>query len=157
MGRLKGRIDVIVIEYDDLGNKTQLDDPDKGLWQYRHNALGELICQIDAEGYGVRLDHDERGRMIERVDLANVVSIDPCEGVELGSTTWTYENRSGRSNFGRLRSEQSTDGGVSVQRGYEYDRFGREDRVVTTISDYEYLQLHRTHNLRSVRPGVPVL
>ena len=33
------------MRYDARGRRTHLSDPNKGLWTYEYNALGELVAQ----------------------------------------------------------------------------------------------------------------
>ncbi|NKI33938.1 hypothetical protein HFP89_02005 [Wenzhouxiangella sp. XN79A] len=62
--------DTIVIEYDRLGNKLWMTDPDKGDWAYIHNGLGELVCQVDARGLATLHRRDSLGRTTDRWDGA---------------------------------------------------------------------------------------
>ncbi|MEM1081374.1 MAG: hypothetical protein AAGH65_07315, partial [Pseudomonadota bacterium] len=66
--------DTISIEYDygRLGNKSKVTDPDKGIWQYKYNALGDLLCQADALGQGVLITYDNLGRQVSRDDFSSM-------------------------------------------------------------------------------------
>jgi YD repeat-containing protein len=54
------------LNYDVLGRKRSMVDPDKGTVTYQYNALGELISQTDAKGQTQTLFYDALGRLIER-------------------------------------------------------------------------------------------
>jgi len=55
-------------DYDRLGRKTAMTDPDKGRWRYAYNAFGELVEQIDANNTASTLRYDEHGRRLERIE-----------------------------------------------------------------------------------------
>ena len=56
---------VTSIEYDSLGNKTKLVDPDAGEWNYLHDAAGRLLTQQDPNGHYIDFDYssDPLGRL----------------------------------------------------------------------------------------------
>jgi YD repeat-containing protein len=100
----------ITIDYDPLGNRIWVDDPDKGKWYYHHNALGELLCQIDSNRQATLNRYDSLGRVVQRWDLTDVppnVSAQDCAGwlsdsgslnlpagVQIGSETiWEFSHR----------------------------------------------------------------
>lgn len=155
-GPLPGTQDLITIGYDALGHKLWMDDPDKGYWQYRHNALGELRCQKDAEGRGVKMNYDDLGRLEKRWDFSFVNNLEDCTGTEAGISEWTYGDQSGIENFGQVTKEQSDfnnpgPGGTidpivvpqgvapgpsrAFERDFHYDAYGRVEEVVTRIDD----------------------
>jgi YD repeat-containing protein len=48
------------MQYDGLGRKTSMNDPDMGKWEYKHDAAGNLTEQHDAlylSNYTVFADH----------------------------------------------------------------------------------------------------
>ncbi len=122
-----------VLEYDDLGRKTRMIDPDKGTWVYQYNAFGELIEQTDAKQQRVIQRYDALGRMISRTDYRSNNSVE-------GHTTWVYDNntRSGRefdNARGQLREvilsqniTHSSCFSTTTQQciQYEYDDIGRQ-------------------------------
>jgi YD repeat-containing protein len=52
--------------YDDLGRKTEVDDPDRGIWLYTWDGLGRVRTQKDARGITVAYQYDAVGRMERR-------------------------------------------------------------------------------------------
>ena len=75
------------LEYDRLGRKLAMNDPDKGRWVYTYNAFGELLTQTDAKGQTVTNTYDPAGRALTRTDtLAN--------GTLEQYTQWAYDNQS---------------------------------------------------------------
>lgn len=49
--------------YDGLGRKLTMDDPDTGLWEYRHNFIGELLYQEDNKNNVTLLVYDRAGNI----------------------------------------------------------------------------------------------
>ncbi|NYZ70188.1 RHS repeat protein, partial [Endozoicomonas sp. SM1973] len=48
--------------------KELMDDPDKGKWTYKHDALNRLISQTDAKGQITKLQYDKLDRLRKRID-----------------------------------------------------------------------------------------
>ncbi|MEM7763886.1 MAG: FG-GAP-like repeat-containing protein [Pseudomonadota bacterium] len=120
-----------VINFDTANRKVSMNDPDKGYWQYRHNAFGELVAQQNANGHSTVLTYDALGRMRTRIDCINTL-IDNCNSnaPQESSSTWTYDT--GANAFGQLVSVEDTVSGY--YQSYSFDAFGRSD-VVTTNFD----------------------
>ncbi|RCX31658.1 RHS repeat-associated core domain-containing protein [Thioalbus denitrificans] len=109
---------VTTMAYDIRGRKVAMDDPDMGHWEYRYNAVGELVWQRDAKGQEVSIVYDRLGRMVQR---------DEPEG----ATTWTYDTAAG--GVGKL-AEVSGPGGY--RETYGYDALGRP-ALTTTYAEGE--------------------
>ncbi len=107
---------ITTMSYDIRGRKTGMDDPNMGHWDYRYNALGELIWQKDAEQQEVNLTYDALGRMIQRVEL---------EGI----TTWVFDTAT--NGIGKLTEAQAA---MGYRKVYGYDDLGRPS-VTTTHAD----------------------
>ncbi len=88
------------ISFDILGRKTQLDDPDVGIIDYRYNAFGHLIEQINAEDERICYHYDELDRTVQRADGAAL----NCTGGVL--QTWAYDRP---TELGLLASVSGTD------------------------------------------------
>ena len=102
----KGQL--IKVNYNGLGHKTSVDDPNMGYWQYRYNALGELRYQKDATNVTSVFNYDKIGRKTSQV---------------VGSETqrWYYDSVVG---YGKLRYD-TRNGNNSYSRYYNYDTQGR--------------------------------
>ncbi len=74
------------LEYDRLGRKTAMSDPDKGNWEYKYNAFGELIWQKDGKGQVVQTSYDKLGRVVSRTDYTNA-----SEAMVEQYTRWYYD------------------------------------------------------------------
>gem|GEM_PF-3696194 len=72
MGKLTSVTDdksnVTTIQYDNLGRKTRMNDPDMGQWQYGYDTNGNLISQIDAKGLTIRFSYDQLNRLLNKTD-----------------------------------------------------------------------------------------
>jgi YD repeat-containing protein len=56
----------LVAYYDDVGRKTQVDDPDRGTWTYTWDGIGRLESQTDARSIVVSHQYDGIGRLVQR-------------------------------------------------------------------------------------------
>ncbi|MEO0442474.1 MAG: FG-GAP-like repeat-containing protein [Pseudomonadota bacterium] len=124
---------VTELQYDSLGRKQKMIDPDKGTWTYRYNAFGELIAQTDANKHSLSQHYDALGRMVKRTDRRSNGSVE-------AHTVWVYDNSQGTgpeidNGRGQLRQvimSQSTGHescySASTQQciTYSYDEYGRE-------------------------------
>ena len=114
----------ITMGYDDFGRKTSMQDPDKGDWSYKYNALGELIKQTKVgDDTSTETYYDIRGRKFFLKE----------PGVR---SFWEYDLY---SNYGLLVSEHArgelTSKGFGQSKFYYYDEFGRV--VETDIDVYD--------------------
>jgi RHS repeat-associated protein len=55
-----------LLNYDMLGRKTSMHDPDMGDWSYKYNAAGSLIEQTDEQGIVTTLKYDALERLTEK-------------------------------------------------------------------------------------------
>ena len=107
--------DTTIITYDKLGQKTSVDDPDMGLWQYTYDLNGNLKTQTDAKNHTINFDYDAINRLKLKWD---------DQGID---NSYTYDDQPNAT--GRLTKVTFTDG----ERRFEYDALGRtiqEDRVI---------------------------
>lgn len=51
------------INYDTLGRKTSMTDPDMGYWQYSYDANGNLRFQTDAKNQTIEFQYDALNRL----------------------------------------------------------------------------------------------
>jgi RHS repeat-associated protein len=128
---------VQVMEYDVLGHRTKLTDPNSGETTTTYTAFGEVDTETDAENQLTRFSYDTLGR------VTAVTSVDGTE-----TNVWdTASMDGGRKAKGLLAKATSTDGvvtthtytdvaktktstwtvaGVSYQFDYGYGSFGRQ-------------------------------
>jgi RHS repeat-associated protein len=115
---VRGGGKTILMEYDLMGNRTLLDDPDMGQEQTQYNAYGELIRQTDDKGT-TTWNYDNLGRVVQetRPDM---------------TTTSVYDTRF----IGALTSQTVSNGtGMS----YQYDEYGRVTSKESVIGNRTFL------------------
>jgi len=117
----------ITMEYDAVGNRTLLDDPDAGQSSCQYNALGNLTSQTDARGVVTQMTYDNLGR-ISAVTIGNVV------------TNYTY-GTSGNSIL-KLTKKQCSDNYVQ----YGYDNYGRVSSEQRSIDNNNLLNFYYSYN-----------
>ncbi len=97
-GKLKTTTDsdnnTTIIQYDNLGYRNLLIDPDLGTLHYDYNVFGELVYKRDANGKTTRITYDQLGRKT-REDVSGIVS------------TWEYDAR-GKGLLHRQKSPGNT-------------------------------------------------
>ncbi|WP_444897527.1 RHS repeat-associated core domain-containing protein [Microbulbifer sp. SSSA005] len=121
---------VTEIEYDLLGRKVLMSDPDKGIWSYRYNAFGDLVQQTNAEDQGVVNHYDRLGRLIERVDI-------DANGNPVETTQWRYNNNLQADEYGTppaaMREVEAFNSGYI--KLYGYDNLGRPNETITSFAE----------------------
>jgi RHS repeat-associated protein len=127
------------IQYNDLGQKTGMHDPDMGDWEYAYDPAGNLQWQMDARDQVLWFFYDDGNRMTEKrlnnasgtllaryfYDTAPFGEGRPAETADTYSRlTWVYDAR------GRVLTETRTITGTGTYvTGFAYDAM---DRVITT-------------------------
>ncbi|MEJ2443410.1 MAG: SpvB/TcaC N-terminal domain-containing protein, partial [Exilibacterium sp.] len=114
---------VVKMEYDDLGRKKYMNDPDKGEWFYAYNVFGELSEQLDANGQHRTLIYDQLGRLETRFDSRADESFENI-------TDWIYDTAP--NGVGKLDYVEESNSGY--RRSYTYDRLGRRSTTKTKLS-----------------------
>nr|WP_305119063.1 RHS repeat-associated core domain-containing protein [Tahibacter harae] len=126
------------MSYDRLGRKLGMNDPDKGAWTYRYNALGEQIDQVDGKGQTQIAYRDALGRIYKRTEnrLTATGFISEPTG------TWEYDTAlrltDGSTIKGVPKAEGNGTGGYS--REYRYDVQGRLEVMVSTLDGTAYTE-----------------
>ncbi|WP_444910107.1 FG-GAP-like repeat-containing protein [Microbulbifer sp. TRSA005] len=105
---------VVTINYDHLGRKENMDDPDKGAWSYEYTGYGELKKQTNANGHTVAFTYDKLGRKLTRMEKAGGSSL-------TSNVTWLYDTA--QNGLGQL--EMISDSVTGYQAVYQYDQLGR--------------------------------
>ena len=113
---------VVELDYDLLGRKSYMNDPDKGQWHYKYNVFGELTEQRDAKGQIMATTYDSLGRMTRRRD------VDGAGNVE-SDTKWTYDLAA--NGLGQLAVV--TDEVSGYKETYTYDELGRSSTTTTCV------------------------
>ena len=117
------------IEYDTLGRKQWISDPDMGRWDYDYYPDGTLKSTKDA-------NHQANGQLISYgIDELNRVATKtyPADA-SMGTVTYTYDETTSTNAKGRL-TKMSDGSGYTV---YNYDKPGRPTRTVKRIDSTDY-------------------
>ncbi|AWF81645.1 hypothetical protein BTJ40_12865 [Microbulbifer sp. A4B17] len=107
---------VVTINHDHLGRKLNMDDPDKGFWEYEYTGYGELEKQTNANGHTVALTYDKLGRQLTRIEKEGGTSI-------TSDVSWFYD--SAHNGVGQI--EMIIDSVTGYQAVYQYDYLGRNN------------------------------
>lgn len=124
----------VYIEYDLLGRRTSLNDPNTGLNQYTYNGFGHAASKIDGNGVVTEYKYDKLDRNISRIDAAN--------GAKL-THTWIYDSAPFGANGiakGYLAGVdgQNTDGSRFV-KNYTYTSRGLVKDTIKNILGEKYV------------------
>ncbi|GAA5444532.1 hypothetical protein Misp06_02719 [Microbulbifer sp. NBRC 101763] len=124
---------LINIEYDILGRKTLLSDPNTGTVLYDYNPLGLIAAQTDAEGYVTRFSYDKLERTIARTD--NATAVHGSSGL---THSWTYDDKLyGIGLLGTLSGYNSD--GSAYTENYSYSSFSQPESVEQVIDGKSYI------------------
>lgn len=115
-------------EYDTLGRKTYMKDPDLGTWNYTYDAVGNLIEQTDSRNETLTISYDELNRKISETSSDNNINYTYDIGKNGTLTTvqisglvfnYTYDNR-----FRKIEEEKIIEG-LSFTTQFAYDSLDR--------------------------------
>jgi RHS repeat-associated protein len=131
-----GRIShTVTAEYDSLGRRTKLVDPDAGTTSFRFNGFGEVREETDGNGRVTTYVRDRLGRVTERRDPDGLTTFvfDTAEfgvGQLAESTSPTgVRRRFFYDGFARIRAQIWTIGGAEYRMDYGYDGNGRLEKL----------------------------
>ena len=138
---LQNRVDLL---YDIRGRKTQLSDPDTGIWTYAYNALGQMVAQQNPNqrlaGNQTSMAYDVLGRMSSRTEIEYV-------------STWYYDKYADGTPCGKgvgKLCESTTSNGV--RKRINYDTLGRPQNSRTDITSGPSFGTAVTYDAASGRP-----
>ncbi len=137
----------VTMEYDDVGNRIALNDPDAGTTTYTHDALGRLRTRTDARGHKTSYSFDALGRKTE-VSGNDAVFATFKYGESGNDAQKLIEERSGNlyttysyDEYGRLSSKTRHIDGEELSYSYTYNSLGQATRIVYpggVTADYGY-------------------
>lgn len=119
-----------VYEYDSLGRRVRIDDPDSGTERRRYDPAGLLQERIDARGVVESTDYDALGRVMART----------YGGSEMLDARFVYEDEPGAAGFGQLR--RVVQDAAEVSYDYAYDAFGRVASVEQQTAGLRFLDAY---------------
>lgn len=118
-------------EYNERGFLRKTTDPDSGIWEYEHNAFGEMTYLRDAKtsapNWTTEFTFDKLSRPKTRRDVPeNLI------------TTWNWGISAGAHNIGRLESITMSAGGYA--ESYAFDPLGRllQQNVIADGNTYAF-------------------
>lgn len=114
------------IEYDEMGRKKKLTDPNAGTIEYSYYADGQLKEQISAKGDITEMKYDEAGRLKTKT-ITDVNGNIPV----LNVTTYTYipNDKKGARQVDKI--EQTLDGVLSHSKNFSYN----EHQQISAITE----------------------
>jgi RHS repeat-associated protein len=146
--------------YDALGRQITLNDPDKGLWHYVNNALGQVVGQTDANGNVTTSAFDRLGRPLIRT------TAEPLSG-PVETARWYYFDLSdnaerhavAKDNKGWIGALQREESAITGAPGYAtlapvtttvfyYDVKGRPEITLRSI-DGKWFYTHTAYDAAS--------
>jgi len=127
------------IEYDKMGRRTRLDDPDQGVTAFTYNGFGELLTSKHLVGGNAtlpdlvtELQYDDLGRTRLRADT---VDDDPADAVPPAVETTEYQYDATPHGLGKLRRTVSPDG---IETVHTYDQLGRPKLTEWNVDGSSY-------------------
>ena len=90
---------ITTANYNDVGHRTSVNDPNRGVWNYQYNGFGELKKQTDARLLPLNQSFDALGRMTSR----SWSQPDRLTGVAASfNDTFAYNNDRASGHYGTL-------------------------------------------------------
>jgi RHS repeat-associated protein len=127
---------ITTLDYDWLGRKTAMSDPDMGTWTYTYDNNGNLLTQTDAKSQVITMTYDAMNRLTGKTYSTGMSPVSYTYDSGLygkgqrtgladgsGGAVYTYDNR------GRLTSENKTISGASYITSYAYDGADRTTSI----------------------------
>jgi RHS repeat-associated protein len=112
------------LEWDNLGNRTAVDDPDLGRRTFTYDRIGNLETQTDARSRTLTFTHDALNRVTTKRYPTGALS------------TWRYDEPGHGAGRGRLTSVSDTSGNGcpgGITRGLRYGARGNVTSQTTCI------------------------
>lgn len=119
---------VIQMTYNQLGQKSNITDPDMGYWQYSYDLAGNLDHQIDAKNKNIDFNYDVMSRLTNKTD-------------GLMSVIYTHDDPTVINSKGHLtKSSYGADNSA-----FSFDTLGLDIKTIKKINSVSYV-VQRTFN-----------
>ncbi len=124
---------VTEVQWDTLGRRVRIDDPDSGVWAFRYDDAGRLKERTQNGGtHDARMQtfsYDALGRPSSR-------SFSPA-GNGVSNASFVYESDAASPGFAQLL-EVNSSGESATSYVYDYDAAGRRDSVIQRTAGLEF-------------------
>ncbi|THB77448.1 MAG: hypothetical protein D3926_15310, partial [Desulfobacteraceae bacterium] len=142
-----------IFEYDTLGRKIRMNDPDLGEWIYTYDKNGNLDTQTDSRGITLTFYYDELNRLTQKYYPSGASAWYQYDAGSLGigypyrkEYNGSLTEYSAYNSIGLLSTEKRTVSSKEIIINYDYDlaarledkRFEDPDLEKTWQLDYEY-------------------
>ncbi len=157
------------INYDALGRKKNMTDPDMGYWQYGYDQNGNLTSQIDARGINLTFVYDALNRMTAKFQGGTAltwslydawwdgtpkpnlkgrrtITVAYLNGAWNNSKTWEYDSR------GRLNKETTYTDVEYFDTQYDYDSADRPTWLMYPNGEWVYSHYNPAGQPKSLQP-----
>jgi RHS repeat-associated protein len=122
---------LVSVNYDALGRKTSMTDPNTGTVSYTYNGLGMTATQTDAAGQMTCFGYDTLGRQNKRVDKASAT----CTGT--ATQVWAYDSKpNGKGLLASLTGINTDASSYSEQ--YNYNTYSLPTTISTSFGGATY-------------------
>ncbi len=124
--------------YNDIGQRTDMFDPDAGHTQFAYDALGELLTQTDARGVVTSHIYDALGRLTQRT-ATDAAAADPT--LKVIKDAWTYDSTASTGGKGLLANVQRLKGTTATSltqiwnEAYDYYPYTKRLNIEHTTLD----------------------
>lgn len=137
-----GAKNITTINWDNLGRKTAMSDPNLGNWSYTYDDAGNLETQTDGNGCAANMTYDALNRLTKKSfgatcseSLVYTREYDQVSGEDHGKSLGKQVRETGPTytkkwyyrdvdNLGRLSTEELTFDGVTAYTKYTYNADG---------------------------------
>jgi len=145
---------VISMEYDDVGNKKKMNDPDLGIWTYTYNELGKMTAQSNVLNQETKIEYDVLGR---------ITSKKVTQGTNMHEVTYLYGSKNAqagsRGKLLKTTATSSMNGGADKVQTitYTYNGKGYISQTSTKITGSEdyVTKISYDHHSRPSRTTYP--
>ncbi|MCP3943326.1 MAG: hypothetical protein GY710_17825 [Desulfobacteraceae bacterium] len=112
------------MEYDSLGRKIAIIDPDMGSWYYTYDANGNMLTQTDAKNQTTSFKYDDLNRVLSKTYSTN----DP-------GVFYTYDNLNITNGRGQLYQTTNDDVTITIDGFDSVENILSETKTITGAPD----------------------
>ncbi len=137
----------IINEYDAIGRRIRVIDPDKGSWEYTYNALDQIVLQKDGKQVKTCFFYDLLGRKVKTISNyqgSKASALNSCSagGLSENIAVWEYDQGELGSHGQKYKAALSrVVNGDGYTESYFFDNYGRTVRVDRKVKGSTYTEL----------------